>query len=129
MCSVRRELGLQLVELVLELLDRPIDGRQVIRAAGLAPDVVAVALQRDLATLLVVDPRVAFLEEVHLRPVHLQELPTKSRELLDDQIPVTFGDLGVASAHVDLHVDLLFPLGDPPEHGGWREECRWSTRL
>ena len=53
------QLGLELVELVLELVDGQVDGGEAVGGGDLAPDVVAVALEGDLAHLLVGDARVA----------------------------------------------------------------------
>jgi hypothetical protein len=98
------EFRLQLVELVLEFLDRPVDGDEAVGTTDLAPHVVTVPLERDLAHLLVGDARVALFGEVDVAPLHSVEEATEAPDLLDGGGAQGVRDLRVPAADGDLQV-------------------------
>jgi hypothetical protein len=98
-----QQLGLELVELVLELLDRPVDGHEAVGSGHPAAHVVPVPLEGDLADLLVGDPRVLLLREVDLGPVHAVEEPVEPADLLLGDPAKAIGNVGVPAAHGDIH--------------------------
>src|SRR5262249_46655930 len=109
------ELGLELVQLVLELGHREIDGGEAVGGRHLAAHVMPVTFHGHLAHLFVGDAPVVFLGEVDLRPVHAFEVPGQAPDLLDGAGPQQFGDFGVPAADGDLHSRPPFHVvgGDP----------------
>lgn len=71
MTPICRQLCLQFVQLVLELLDGSIDRREVIGASSLAANMVSMSLQRHLANLAISYSRISFLKEMNIRAVHV----------------------------------------------------------
>src|SRR4051812_47748987 len=101
------ELRLELVELLFELGDGPVDGDEAVGGVDLAPDVVAVPFERDLAGLALGDPGVALLGEVHLGPVHAVEEAVQAADLLLGHDPEAVWDVGVPAADGHLHEAVL----------------------
>src|SRR5687768_1686531 len=95
------QLALEALHPVAELVDHTIDSGERIGAGGVGSNDVAVAVNGDLAHLLVGDTRVLFLLEPDLGPVHPVEDPSDPRQLLLDRGP-----------HVVRYVDVPTPDGD-----------------
>ena len=114
-----RQLGLQLVELALELGVRPVDGDEPVGRLDLAPDLVAAAGDRDLAHLAVGDAWVLLLGEVDLGVLEPVDVAPEPPDLLLGDESEAVGDLGVPAAdgHIhrqDLPVDSRDRMVDRP---------------
>ena len=83
---VPMQLGLQLVELVLELLVGAVDRRVRIGRGDLGAHMVSMALDGHLTHFLVGYPRISLLGEVHISSVEARYESVESPDLLVGEV-------------------------------------------
>jgi hypothetical protein len=102
-----QELGLELVELVFELFDGQVHGREPVWRRNLAANVMPVTDEGDFAHLFVGGFSRVLFGEMHLSSVHTFEESSEPADLVDGALSEQLRDLGVAAADGDLHARPL----------------------
>src|SRR4030095_4329745 len=87
----------------------------------------AVPLDRDLADLARGDTRVALLTEVDVGVIHAVEKPVESPDLRRHCLSQRRRDVGVTTAHGDVHGPLLAAGGRPSVRGVAAAAIPWTA--